>query len=433
MVAVQTQAAQTKALTLADFPDKPFNPKDLEPQSSIKDAIVFFLLKNAWILRTFFPIKRIGNIASVVRFDDVQEVLSRDDIFGMELEKKHKLVTGGYNFLLGMDESPDYRRMRSQLMKAFRREDVPLIARQSAFLANDIIKRARGRLDAVQDLITAVPTRICEHYYGIVLDEETRTLFPLWSFAISQYLFGNTEIVPTWQEAAVAAAKRIHKILDVSIAKAKDDYRRGIRDRTIILRLLEAQHRDHDALSEGELRASLIGMIEGFIPTNTTAAGNLFDFMLQRDDIQNAAQDAARTKDDETLYRILIEASRLAGGIGFGRFRQCVKATTLGVGTRYETQIPKGCKILVGTASAMFDGRRVKHPYKFNPDRDPFDYLLFGQGMHACLGVLLAKAQITQTLKPLLQKENLRLADGEAGRLTKFGIFPQHLIVEFDP
>jgi hypothetical protein len=53
--------------------------------------------------------------------------------------------------------------------------------------------------------------------------------------------------------------------------------------------------------------------------------------------------------------------------------------------------------------------------------------------VHWCIGAPLAEAQIAQTLKPLLAKRNLRRAHGAAGRLSKIGPFPAHLIVEFDP
>ena len=81
----------------------------------------------------------------------------------------------------------------------------------------------------------------------------------------------------------------------------------------------------------------------------------------------------------------------------------------------------------------MFDYRRVKKPRTFNPDRERTDYLSFGHGLHTCLGLHIAEAQITQTLKPLLAKNDLRPACGSAGRLKRIGNFPQHLIMEFEP
>src|SRR6185295_6019905 len=80
-----------------------FDPNDVALPPSLKEALAVFFLKYGRFLRTFFPVLRVGGLVTVTRFDDVQEVLRRDDVFRMELAEKHKLVTGGFNFLLGMD------------------------------------------------------------------------------------------------------------------------------------------------------------------------------------------------------------------------------------------------------------------------------------------------------------------------------------------
>ena len=80
----------------------------------------------------------------------------------------------------------------------------------------------------------------------------------------------------------------------------------------------------------------------------------------------------------------------------------------------------------------MFDERRVDEPYAFNPDRPPSNYMLFGYGLHWCVGAFIAEAQIIQTMKPLLLKNGLRRAPGSAGRLELLGAFPEHLFVEFE-
>jgi cytochrome P450 len=81
----------------------------------------------------------------------------------------------------------------------------------------------------------------------------------------------------------------------------------------------------------------------------------------------------------------------------------------------------------------MLDERHVKDPSKFDPDRLPSDYMLFGHGMHWCIGACLAQTQITQTFKALLTKGHLRRAKGPRGQLARLGPFPAHLVVEFDP
>jgi cytochrome P450 len=80
----------------------------------------------------------------------------------------------------------------------------------------------------------------------------------------------------------------------------------------------------------------------------------------------------------------------------------------------------------------MFDPRRVPKPKAFDPDRSSSDYMLFGFGLHWCIGARLAEAQITQTFKPLLQREGLRRESGKAGKLQRLGPFPEHLWVRYE-
>src|SRR5262249_22054187 len=118
------------------------------------------------ILRRFLPILKLGNTVMVARYDDVQEVLRRDRVFGVPWGDRVELMNGGPNFLLGMPASEEYWRIQRQIMSIFRREDVEkVVAPLSARFANEIVEASGGRLDAIEALITRVPTLICEHYY----------------------------------------------------------------------------------------------------------------------------------------------------------------------------------------------------------------------------------------------------------------------------
>jgi hypothetical protein len=62
------------------------------------------------VLRWVKPTVVFGGNAFVTRFDDVQEVLSRDWIFQVPYAKKMVAVTNGSNFFLGMQDTPEYTR-----------------------------------------------------------------------------------------------------------------------------------------------------------------------------------------------------------------------------------------------------------------------------------------------------------------------------------
>src|SRR5579863_5515592 len=62
------------------------------------------------ILRRIQPILIVRNTAIVTRFADVQEVLARDNVFQVTYGEKMRVVTGGSDFFLGMQDSPAYTR-----------------------------------------------------------------------------------------------------------------------------------------------------------------------------------------------------------------------------------------------------------------------------------------------------------------------------------
>ncbi len=80
------------------------------------------------ILRRIKPIVLLKNFALVTRYEDVQEVLARDDVFQVPYAEKMEIITGGQNFFLGMQKSPDYDRDVSNMRSAMRRDDMARIA-----------------------------------------------------------------------------------------------------------------------------------------------------------------------------------------------------------------------------------------------------------------------------------------------------------------
>src|ERR1700679_10407 len=119
------------------------------------------------ILRRIKPILLFENSALVTRFEDVQEVLARDDVFLVIYGEKMRVVTAGQDFFLGMQNSPEYTRDVSHMRSVVRREDIP--GRIAPFVqktANDLVAAAGGQLDVVKQLSKAVPARWIADYFG---------------------------------------------------------------------------------------------------------------------------------------------------------------------------------------------------------------------------------------------------------------------------
>jgi cytochrome P450 len=414
----------------------PFDLTDLRRQNLVERLVQRLVDNPQWlfaILRRFRPIAHLPftNWWIVTRFDDVQEILAHDRIFPVPFGDKVKALDGGPNFLLGMEADADYWRYQKQLTQAFKLDDVAkIVAPLAGEFARQIIDGSGGRLDAVQNFITLVPTKICERYYGVPIADDAKVAFGQWMIAMSNYMFGDPTDKPAYRRVALAAGERVRPLVDRAILGAKAGV--GSAD-TVLARLIEMQRAGAEGLTAEIIRTFLIGMITGFVPTNTMAAGHILEILLRRPDFMRRTRAAALAGDDELLKRCLFEAMRFKP-LNPGPMRNCAADYTIAAGTPRATRIRKGAKLLAGTQSAMFDERRVIRPNEFNPNRPASNFMLFGYGLHWCLGAFIAEVQITQTLKALLLTKGLRRAPGKAGQLHLLGPFPEHLVVEFaDP
>lgn len=418
--------------TSAPPPRRHFNIENMEPRSPFWPIFKRLFVDQPqwwmWLSRRFLPIPHLPwfRYAIVTRFEHVREVLAQDQVFQVDIARRMMDLMPGPLFVLAMQNGDDYREQRRQIMYTFRLEDIPrTIAPRAAVLAEQIVAGCGRRIDAIEGLLTRVPTLLCREYYGV--DVPDAKLFAEWLTAISSYLFAPLSDKPNPQLAMTReAADGVRGAIDRAIRDAK---KAPASDATIVARLVQMQGQGGGAPSDELIRAELLGMLAGFVPTNTLASGHMLEMLLRREDFRACAEKAARDDDDGRLWRCLYETLRFKP-INLGPFRKCVADYTIAEGSSSEKRIPAGTRLLVSTQSAMFDERSVVEPKKFDPDRPGHESMVFGYGLHWCIGAFLAKAQITQTFKPLL-KRGIRRAHGPDGRLRTIGLMPAHLTVEF--
>jgi len=424
----------------AIMPDPPpqttsvFDLNDLRAMATGPAKLVLSLLNNQRLfslVRRFFPIFTLPftKMVMVTRYDDVKEVLGNDAVFPVPWGEKVKTLDGGPNFILGLQDGAEYRRYQKQVMRVFIRDDISkIVAPLSARLSAEIIARSGGRLDAIEHLVTRVPTLICKHYYGVPIAPEEEVDFGHWTIAMSTFMFADPNNDPKLRRVGLAGGDRVRPIVERAIAEAK----RNPKSDTVVGRMISLQRSGQGEFTDETIRTILIGMISGFVPTNTMGAGNALELLFQRSDFMTPTRAAALSGDDDRLTRCIVEAMRFHP-LNPGPFRVCAKDYTIAEGTSRAKKVRAGTPILPGSFSAMFDDRRIQNPFKFDPDRPATDSLVFGSGLHWCVGFFIATTQITQTFKALLVQKRLRLAKGKDGQMQRLGVFPEHMIVEFDP
>jgi cytochrome P450 len=389
-------------------------------------------------LRAYIPNLAIGKVlvkayentgtAVISRNDDVKEVVNRDADFEVVCGPRMREITGGENFFLGMQNTPQYTRDTSNMRIAMRRDDVPsIIAPMAAKRAEEIVAGAGGKLDLPQDLTLRIPALMVAEYFGTPGPSEKEMMD--WTTIMFWYLFIDLQADPDTIAKAKEAARNCCAYLDKAIAERKanptdaDD---------VLNRCLEMQRAGIPGMDDLGIRNNMIGMLIGAIPTISKASTQIMDQLFDRPDALEIAQTAARADNDEELAASLFEAFRF-NPINPVIYRRAARDTMVARGTLRARRIKKGTLVFAANFSAMFDPLKIDAPNSFRVDRPWEDYMLWGYAMHTCSGAYINRPIIPALLKPLLQRRNLRRADGPAGQIDTAGTpFPVHMHVVFD-
>ncbi len=378
------------------------------------------------LLRALQPILVVRDLAVVTRYDDVQEVLTRDAAFDVTYGEKMKLITDGRNFFLGMRDTPTYTRDDSYMRLVVRREDLgSVIGPMVDEAAKAIVETAGGKLDVVKGLTRVVPARFVGAYFGTPGPSEEEMI--AWTSTLFQFLFFDQANDPALRERAVAASAALNAYIDRAIAERKASPRKGD---DVLARCLTLQSAGLPGMSDLEIRNNFIGLIIGAIPTTGTAAALVVDALLDRPVELAAACAAAKAGNDELLGAYTFEALRF-NPMTPGIFRISNQEFTIAKGTSRAKTIPKGTTVVAATQSAMFDAKSVDEPESFRVDRPSYNYMHWSAGLHTCFGRHINAVQIPKIVKALLLRDNLRRAPGDAGLLKKDGPYAGSLTVAF--
>ncbi len=421
--------AQHEQRPLTELP--PFDIERLRAKNLRARVVERVLEEPRWalaLLRRFWPTLRFRKFLLVTKNADIREILERQDVFQTPYGPEMTEIAGGKNFILGMQDGPEYRRMKSIVLSAFPVDEVEEVVRPlAAKHARDIMLSADPEFDAVGDLLKVVPVRICRDYFGMMIADERE--FSDWANALSGLFFADPTANPIVRELAVVAADRMKNAIDQSMQAVRHG---RISRSTPLGRLVTLHDRTPSRLSEGEIRSIMMGMVAGFTPTNLLAGGNCLDVVLSRSDARKAIDDAIAAGDDARLERAILEAMRFKP-IWIGPFRYTTRDAVIAKGTRRERIVKAGTSVMPATLSAMFDSDVVANPNEFSMERPARDYMVFGHGIHQCIGAAIARVQIAECFRALFSKPGVRRAKGAKGRLTRLGAYPDTMKIVFEP
>ena len=373
------------------------------------------------LLRGIAPVFRMPgtNIVLVTRFDDVQEICSRHNEFPVPYRRLVDAIDWTPAFLLALKDTPDYRRMLGEVHALWRREDIPFVREIAREASEQALAAGDGRIDAIQDLMVPVTIAVIERYYGIAIRPEDLAPFRDGALYLAGYLFGGQTLTPDKVATGRRAIAAVWKPIDAAIAAGRAS---PMSTDTIIGRCQALGITD-----DVHLRSYLMGMIVGYLPTNTNANGRILDIVLGSATAHAAASAAAAATDYDAMLRVVHESLRM-NYILPGLWRTTDTVREIGAGTGRSRTIAAKRLIYISFMAAMMDPRRIEDPKRFDPDRSPDVYMIYGHRFHWCVGALIADAMMQEIFMAVMKRKPVR-----DGKLVMNGNFPWNLDVRYTP
>jgi cytochrome P450 len=386
-------------------------------------------------LRTWHPNLMTPGFLVITRYDDVVQALDDEDTFSVApYAEATTRDNEGPNFALGMERSPEYVHDISILRLAVRWEDVPAISTWAEGTAQTLLAEAGagGSLDIANGYGRLLAARFCGDYFGTP-GPDMPTLMH-WTRDIFHDIFFNFTHDPQISAAGLASSRAFNAYLAEQVGAAHEAGTPAAPSPfggTVLGRLVAMQGAPPAAFTDAQVVTGLSGCAVGVVDNVMMGIVNALDVLLARPDALAGAAVAAQAGDDALLQRYVREALRFNPPAKLV-LRSCLRDFVLAAGTMRETHVPAGKLVFPATSSAMMDEGVLDRPDEFRLDRPEHHYLLFGWGLHQCLGKYIAPALIAGALKPLLRRPGLRRAPGSGGTVQYADSFPSRFVVEFD-
>lgn len=357
----------------------------------------------------------------VSRHDDVADVLSRDRDFAVPYLPNLDGLRSP--FLLGLPDGEDYAGQLVVLSNALRNGGWEALEKLSISAAKRALAQANGTIDVVGDLTEKVLLDTVGAYLGTGQAtpgqlEQSQAIF------YEVFINGLRNPVVTEEAQVAGAALRAHFAALFADRRAAMQRGEALPD-DVLDRLLRAVNGGELTLDEAI--NSLLGLFVGWTTPVSRSMGFGIDALLEHPEAVALGREAALAGDHAAVRRIMREALRFQPSAP-ALERICARATYIG-GRRIE----RGEKVMALVNSAMMDGRRVRDPRRFDPDRGEEANLHFGsqrgKQMHRCIGEHISMVQIGAIASALL-------AHGEIEREHKLkltGPYPSQLLVRLRP
>lgn len=333
----------------------------------------------------------------VSRYDDVSHAL-RNDSFGSDrvgpylasripeadrerFDRMFAILARWLVFL----SPPDHTRLRGLVHKSFTPRRVKTLQAKAQEIATDLAAAVNAKLragetvDLMADYCMPLPGQMIAGMFGVPVEDGARLKH--WAEELGLFVNGALRDPDRNERVAQAMSE-----FEVYLLELIEKYRREPAD-NILSGLVEANDQD-GTLTELELLATCTLILDAGYKTIQTAMTNAIYLLM------DSPEDWDRLAAEPALAMTAVEEFMRFMGPGNVIVRRADEDMEIG-----GEKISAGDRVYLLTGAANRDPRQFERPDELVLDRRDNQHLMFGQGIHFCLGASLARMELVAGLR----------------------------------
>lgn len=318
-------------------------------------------------------------VATAYTYDAVAQILRDNITFSSGAIRELMEVVMGPFVLVGMDE-PEHRRHRALVSAAFRHKS--LVRWEQDIIGpilGEIVDRFadRGAAELVREFTFRFPVQVIAELLGVP-HEQHATFHEMAIWVVN---------VAANPEKGIAAASALRSYLAGIVAAKRSD------PGDDVISLLVKEELDGERLSDEEIFSFLTLLLPAGAETTYRATGSFLYGLLTHPE----QLDALRA-DRSLMQPAIEEAVRWESPLLITSRVALVDSVVAGV------DIPAGTMVVPHVGSANHDETRWDHAEEFDIFRPSVPHISFGVGPHMCLGMHLARLEMSAAVNMLLDR-----------------------------
>lgn len=321
-------------------------------------------------------------VYTLFRHADIGAVLRDQDSFTSSLIGEGLGSFMGTFMLTAMDGTY-HRRMRALLQPCFM---PPVLKEWRESLIEPVIRNEfigplvpRGKADLIKDVGLGFPVRVIYAILGFPDDPAGMEVFATMALKILSGPKRDPEDAMRARTEALAASQALHDHVKPLVEKRRAE---GSGGNDLIGRLLRTEH-EGVTLSDEQVTDFVRMLLPAAAETTTRTFGSLMILLLERPEL------LARVRADRKLIGKAIDEAVRFEPVATFKAREAARDVEIG-----GVAIPKGSIVSMVIQTANRDPDVFDDPDTFDIDRRPKPSFGFGYGVHMCIGLFVAKAEI---------------------------------------